>query len=446
MKIFISWSGKLSQSVAEKLRFWLKDVIQEVRPFVSSQDVQPGKVWMTELSRELEESSVGILCLTKENLNAKWLLFESGAIFKKFGASKICTLLINVTPNKLGSPLSAFQSTIFEKNDLLKLVKSIYSEIKHPAMTEKELEKQFDRCWDDFAAEIKLLLSQPHEHKNEMQELSEELLLPVIYRETIKGELEIVFEWLAIAKEKGLLDIASELSFIEAALARIAGKRNASKSLQQHSSNINWFSCKAQLEFLYSRFAAGARLNDVSVDHALIETAHEHIKKNTYTLLSLWNLREANMEKAKVYFELSKSGTINEDAGDYYRAIPMGILCFAFGEGALGEKYFDLVRSTIKPNEGYPFVPLVSDFDRLFVNTCIGHEPKNIDESRIRGLRGHAWVLIKYAELMRQHPEVLNTLIDRTLQWRSPLTQQAVSSRLLQFEKRLMAFSGPSIN
>jgi hypothetical protein len=83
MKVFISWSGSLSKSVAEKLRPWMREIIQGLEPFVSSLDIQKGNLWLTELMNELEGSSIGIICLTKENLNSKWLLFEAGALFKK---------------------------------------------------------------------------------------------------------------------------------------------------------------------------------------------------------------------------------------------------------------------------------------------------------------------------------------------------------------------------
>lgn len=68
MKVFISWSGPRSKAVAEALRDWLPDVMQALKPWVSSEDIRKGKQWNLELTRELEGTHVGVICLTPENL------------------------------------------------------------------------------------------------------------------------------------------------------------------------------------------------------------------------------------------------------------------------------------------------------------------------------------------------------------------------------------------
>ena len=68
MKIFISWSGSKSQEIAKLLKRWIPCVIQSAEPYFSSADIDKGARWSTDISKELQDASFGILCVTKENL------------------------------------------------------------------------------------------------------------------------------------------------------------------------------------------------------------------------------------------------------------------------------------------------------------------------------------------------------------------------------------------
>lgn len=94
MKIFVSWSGDFSHAVAKALKDWLPNVIQAVEVFLSSEDIAKGSQWFHELGKVLDESSFGILCLTRQNLGAPWVLYEAGALGKHFGQARVVLCLL----------------------------------------------------------------------------------------------------------------------------------------------------------------------------------------------------------------------------------------------------------------------------------------------------------------------------------------------------------------
>ena len=130
MKIFISWSGDKSKAVAILLKRWLKCVIQACQPWLSTEDIERGAQWFLEISKILNEVTTGIICLTKENKEKPWLLFESGAIFNKMTESRVCTFLIDLEPKDVQPPLAQFNHTEPNKESMLKLVQTLNSRVE----------------------------------------------------------------------------------------------------------------------------------------------------------------------------------------------------------------------------------------------------------------------------------------------------------------------------
>ena len=59
MKIFLSWSGELSQHVATTLSNWLPDVVQDTHTWISDY-IGAGTRWTEKLNEELETSDFGV--------------------------------------------------------------------------------------------------------------------------------------------------------------------------------------------------------------------------------------------------------------------------------------------------------------------------------------------------------------------------------------------------
>jgi hypothetical protein len=125
VRIFISWSGHRSQAVAEAVREWLPRLFQAVEPWISSADIRAGSRWAAEVAKALETTDFGILCVTKENLNAPWLLFEAGALSKSLSVGKVVPYLLDLEPHRLTGPLSQFQAVRADEGGTRRLVQCI---------------------------------------------------------------------------------------------------------------------------------------------------------------------------------------------------------------------------------------------------------------------------------------------------------------------------------
>jgi hypothetical protein len=147
MKVFISWSGETSHKVAKVFRDWLPSVIQSIVPYVSSEDIDKGARWSTDIAGELDESSFGIICVTKDNLSAPWVNFEAGALSKSINKSNVCPFLFNIKRSEVEGPILQFQSTIYEKEDVFKLIKTMNTACVDESIDDSRLDKSFDVWW-----------------------------------------------------------------------------------------------------------------------------------------------------------------------------------------------------------------------------------------------------------------------------------------------------------
>ncbi len=150
MKVFISWSGDLSKRIATALKEWIPNVLQSTEPYVSSEDVDKGSRWSTDIAKELADSTYGILCVTRDNFREPWLNFEAGALSKKMESSRVCPFLYNVKLSEIDGPLLQFQVTVYKKEDVLKLLISLNNSCTDQKLPEERLLKAFELWWPEL--------------------------------------------------------------------------------------------------------------------------------------------------------------------------------------------------------------------------------------------------------------------------------------------------------
>lgn len=180
MNVFLSWSGDRSKAVAELLDTWLQCVIQAVDPWMSSKDIDRGSLWFSEINDQLQNTTIGIICLTQENKNKPWILFEAGALAKGLSNSRVCTFLIDLEPTDVGTPLSQFNHTFPTQEGLWELVRTLNNSLKDKALKEKTLELVFETYWPKFQSDFAQILNDTPQAERAAKRDEGDILLEIL--------------------------------------------------------------------------------------------------------------------------------------------------------------------------------------------------------------------------------------------------------------------------
>jgi hypothetical protein len=232
MKLFLSWSGDLSHEVALLLRNWIPQVIQSVEPYVSSEDIDKGTRWSTDIAKELESSFFGIICVTKDNIASPWVNFEAGALSKAIDSSKVCPLLFNIKRSEVNGPLLQFQSTVFEKEDFKKLMTSINSSLDPHALPVAVFDRSFEKWWPDLEEKINQLKATNHSESS-----------AGIHEVVSTSESDILEEILTLVRnQQKILHSPEELipnSYIEKTFGRLLRSHDFSRGKEINIEAVN---------------------------------------------------------------------------------------------------------------------------------------------------------------------------------------------------------------
>lgn len=149
MRIFASWSGDQARQIAELLKTWIPAVIQDAEVYVSSNDIGKGSRWLSSVTDNLSSIDFGIIVVTKNNINAPWILFEAGALSKSVNGVVIPLLCGVESLDAATSPLSQFQYAKPTFEDIRDLIVRVNTASAKPLGSER-LEAAFAKWWPDF--------------------------------------------------------------------------------------------------------------------------------------------------------------------------------------------------------------------------------------------------------------------------------------------------------
>jgi len=153
MKVFISWSGERSQALGQALYDWLPLALPDVQPWLSQADISAGDRWAQVVAKELESSNFGLICVTPENLNAAWILFEAGALAKSLQGAKVIPLLLGLEFSQISGPLAQFQAKKLGKVGVSEIVQSINQSAPEPEPVERATGR-FEGLWPTLETKL----------------------------------------------------------------------------------------------------------------------------------------------------------------------------------------------------------------------------------------------------------------------------------------------------
>jgi hypothetical protein len=123
-----------------------------VDPFISP-DIEAGAVWNAIIAGALEDTNIGIACMTSKNLESTWIHFESGAISKVTRTSRVVPYLINIEPADIVGPLVRFQAKSATRQDTLDMISQINDASPSP-LPQESLLILFNARWPALEAAL----------------------------------------------------------------------------------------------------------------------------------------------------------------------------------------------------------------------------------------------------------------------------------------------------
>ncbi len=156
--VFLAWSQERSRQVALALKDWLPYVVS-AKPWFSPEDIQVGKPWFGDISKALQAADTGIICVTDENQNSRWLHWEAGAIANRFRrsdpAERSYAIPYLLDCEYLTSPMSELQHCKADEEGTLRLVEALNQLLPPDDQDTREVtRKKFEKWWPELERQL----------------------------------------------------------------------------------------------------------------------------------------------------------------------------------------------------------------------------------------------------------------------------------------------------
>jgi hypothetical protein len=159
IRVFIGWSGQRGEEAATVIYKWLPTVIQLARPFMSTEEIRKGADWSSVIKENLVNCRFGILRMTSEALDSKWIHYEAGALTGHVEKNLVTPLLLGISDGDLTPPIGHLQTTKLDRKDMWRLVKSINEQLQDDKLDESVLKVVFDGSWTGLETDLTPLMS-----------------------------------------------------------------------------------------------------------------------------------------------------------------------------------------------------------------------------------------------------------------------------------------------
>lgn len=106
------------------------------------------------------------MCVTPENVNSPWILFESGALAKSLESGRVIPILLDLDFSGISGPLAQFQAKKLTRDGLLQVVNSIQTNCEH-AVPPDRANQLFEALWPDLESKIESIPEPEQEEGNQ---------------------------------------------------------------------------------------------------------------------------------------------------------------------------------------------------------------------------------------------------------------------------------------